>query len=77
MTPAARKKWAGQTAWDAENLATVSTRMSREEYAEFRRLCRLRRSSPYRVVGALVRLWMDSVAAAEKAAAEEKGGGME
>ena len=76
MTPAARKKWAGQAAWDAAHLATVSTRMSREEYAEFRRLCRLRRTSPYRVVGTLVRLWMDGMAAAERDAAEEKGGDM-
>ncbi len=71
MTPAARKRWAGQATWDMEHFAVVSTKLSKSEAAEFRRLCRLRRSSPYRVIGTLVRLWMDGMAEAE---VNEKGG---
>lgn len=54
-----------------EHFTVVSTKLSKSEAAEFRRLCRLRRSSPYRVIGTLVRLWMDGMTEAE---VNEKGG---
>ena len=66
MTPAARKRWAGQNAWDADNLAVISTKLGKNEAAEFRRLCRqYRRTSPYRVLGTLARLWIDAMQRAE------------
>ena len=66
LTPEGRKRWQGQAAWDAENLRSVGTKLRVGEYDEFRRLCRRRKISPYRTIGALVRLWIDEEQARER-----------
>ena len=74
MTPAARKRWAGQNAWDAEHMTVISTKLDKDEAIELRRLCRqYRRSSPYRVLRTLARLWIDTMQQAELAD-QERGG---
>lgn len=66
LSPEARRRWQGQDAWDNENLRSVGTKLSVSEYQEFHRLCLRRKISPYRTIGALVRLWIEEERAYER-----------
>lgn len=56
--PAARRRWAGQEEYDADNMCTESTRFNRREDARLRRYCREARVTRYTLIGYLLRMWM-------------------
>ena len=66
MSPSSRRRWEGQVTYDMEHYSVVSSKLGKAEAAEFRRMCHRRHTTPYRVVGALVRLWMDEVRGEER-----------
>jgi hypothetical protein len=47
-----------QSRWDAANLKTVSTKLTRREWAEFYAACIEQGATPYAVVKRMVRAWL-------------------
>ena len=55
---AARRRWAGQTAWDADHMCTESTRYPRHLDARLRRCCKEAGISRYYLISYMLRAWM-------------------
>lgn len=49
-----------QERWDAKEMRTATTKVRREVYQEFARLCRERGKTPYSVLQALLTAWMEN-----------------
>lgn len=47
-----------QADWDAREMRTATTKVRREVYEEFRRMCQERRRTPYSVLQELLLAWM-------------------
>lgn len=58
-----RRRWAGQNAWDAENMETVSTRMPKEDAAQLRQYCQDAGINRYTLLNYMLRTWMAAWAA--------------
>lgn len=46
-----------QAKWDAAHLATTATKLTRQEYGEFRAMCVAEGVTPYAIIGRFVRAW--------------------
>lgn len=57
---AARRRWAGQNEYDAENMHTECTRFNNREDARLKRCCREARVTRYALIGYLLRCWMEA-----------------
>ena len=55
-----------QARWDARNLQTVSTHVTREQAAQFRRACSMVGASPYSVLQKFVLSFHDATAPGEQ-----------
>ena len=49
---------ARQAKWDAANLATTATKLTKNEYGEFRAVCASEGVTPYAVIRKFVRVWV-------------------
>lgn len=47
-----------QAKWDRENLATISTKLPRKEWIEFKEECWIMGETPYGILRRIVRNWM-------------------
>lgn len=56
--PAARRRWAGQNEYDADNMHTECTRFNSEQDTKLRRCCREARVTRYALIAYLLRAWM-------------------
>lgn len=55
---AARRRWGQQDLWDAENMRTVSTRLTLDQDAELRQCCQEAHVTRYALTNYLLRAWM-------------------
>ena len=55
---AARRKWAGQNAYDQSYMRTESTRFTRDQDEELRRCCKEAGVTRYTLIAYLLRAWM-------------------
>lgn len=55
---AARRRWAGQNEYDADNMHTECTRFNNTQDARLRRCCREARVTRYTLISYLLRCWM-------------------
>lgn len=58
--PAARRRWARQAEYDAENMHTECTRFNNDQDARLRQCCREAEVTRYALIGYLLRSWMDA-----------------
>lgn len=56
--PRTRRRWAGQSEYDAEHMVTESTRFTVAQDAALRRCCREAGISRYTLINYLLRAWM-------------------
>ena len=61
-----------QAEWDARELRTASTKVRRETYEIFRRLCRARKTTPYAVLQGFLLAYVDHFGAATAAEVRHK-----
>lgn len=54
----ARRRWAGQNAYDADNMHTECTRFNAAMDARLRRCCKEARITRYALISYLLRAWM-------------------
>lgn len=56
--PMARRRWAGQNDYDADNMRTESTRFTAAQDLDLRQCCREARVTRYTLINYLLRSWM-------------------
>lgn len=59
-----------QARWDAQEMRTATTKVRREVYEEFQRLCEERGKTPYAVLRVLLLAWMRQAQVKDQEAAE-------
>lgn len=53
-----RRKWAGQKAWNRENMVTESTQFTREQDARLRLCCHQAQTNRSQLISYMLQIWM-------------------